>query len=146
MWLVLTFSSFINISDVNWYLSASACALSLARHISDYWDLSQMANTAHYRVTIHIVTNLPFTPKQRLRTCVLVHAPHTKTELLFWCIQEVGNNVNAHPACIDWLPSSHCILSLWPHCFFSERAILETNAAFLGRWYCCRKAKPVWKT
>ena len=35
-----------------------------------------------YRVTIHVVANLPLTAKKGR---VLVHGPHTKTELLFSC-------------------------------------------------------------
>ena len=34
-----------------------------------------------YRVTILVVPNLPLTPKSK--SCVLVHGPHAKTELLF---------------------------------------------------------------
>ena len=29
--------------------------------------------------------------------CILVHWPHTKTELLFWCQREVWTNVMCHP-------------------------------------------------
>ena len=46
-----------------------------------------------YRVTIHVVSNLPLTTNQRLS---LVHGPHTKGELMFLCQWEVGNTVNGH--------------------------------------------------
>ena len=29
--------------------------------------------------------------------CVLVHGPHNKTKLLFWCQREVCHNLNGHP-------------------------------------------------
>ena len=31
------------------------------------------------------------------KSCVLVHGPHTKTELLFWSQREVWHNLDGHP-------------------------------------------------
>ena len=36
--------------------------------------------------------------------CVLVHGPHTKTELKLWCQREVWHNLNIHPVQIFFLP------------------------------------------
>ena len=46
---------------------------------------------AIYRVTHHIVPNLPW---HQNKSCILVWGPCTKTQLLFWCQREVGNTLN----------------------------------------------------
>ena len=43
------------------------------------------------------ITLFPTFNSHQNNSCVLVHWPHTKTELLFWLQKEVGNNMNGHP-------------------------------------------------
>ena len=50
--------------------------------------------TALYRVTQHLVPNLPLTFMWKFRFSM---GPCTKTQLLFSCQQEAWNNLNGHP-------------------------------------------------
>ena len=56
-----------------------------------------------------VCTGWPFWLRQTCRwhqnkRSVLVHGPHTKTEVLFWFQWEVWHNQNGHPVCQWWEP------------------------------------------
>ena len=56
--------------------------------------------TSEYRVTIHVVPNLPLITKQKF--CFSIG----NMQSLFWCQWEVMNNVNGHPVNSLMLPFS----------------------------------------
>ena len=69
--------------------------------------------------------------------CVLVHVPHTKTELLFWSQREVRNNLNGHPVvlsvslCLSGCPLQHST----GRCLFSELVRQRCRDPPAPGWY-----------
>ena len=75
------------------------------------------------------------------KSSALVHGPHTKMELLFWCQQEVWRNLNGHPVgivkveggwenvrCCAFFPSSPFQFSV-----HSVSVMLNSYREFMGR-------------